>query len=201
MPDFIIPPEKYESIKTRFLSRIRIVDGGCWIWTGSINKHGYGKAHELGRSITAHRLSWILHFGPIPNLHPGPHGTCVCHTCDVPCCVNPKHLWLGCLSDDMRDCVSKGRHGSKRRSAKQIAAWKSNGRNAGLCAAQVRREKTHCIRGHPLSGDNLYIHRGRRNCLACRKEAERRRPKRPYNPKFYLRRKASGYYLTSQPSK
>jgi hypothetical protein len=78
---------------------------GCWLWTNALNLDGYGKFHfELKRS-SAHRASWEIHRGPIPN------GLQVLHKCDVPCCVNPDHLFLGTPKDNAQDCIKKGRRG------------------------------------------------------------------------------------------
>lgn len=81
----------------------------CWLWLASTKK-GYGQlwVRELGRAALAHRISYELNIGEIPN------GLFVCHTCDNPTCVNPNHLFLGTEEDNNRDCYSKGRGSMQR---------------------------------------------------------------------------------------
>jgi len=78
----------------------------CWEWTGSKRPLGYGQMGIPGtnRPVGAHRISWELHFGPIPD------DMFVCHRCDNPKCVRPDHLFLGTPTDNVRDMVAKGRH-------------------------------------------------------------------------------------------
>jgi len=77
---------------------------GCWGWNGCIMQ-GYANFHHRGKIMKAHRASWIIHNGEIPN------GMFVLHKCDTRNCSNPKHLFLGDQTDNMRDMAFKGRTG------------------------------------------------------------------------------------------
>ena len=81
---------------------------GCWLWEGSINNGGYAAIGVGKKMVHAHRVSWELHIGPIPEGE-GYHGTCVCHHCDVRSCVRPDHLFLGDHQQNMADRDAKGR--------------------------------------------------------------------------------------------
>lgn len=60
----------------------------CWIWTGYRNNSGYGRLNIGQRNTLAHRYSYELHYGAIPE------GLMVDHMCHNPACVNPAHLRL-----------------------------------------------------------------------------------------------------------
>jgi len=90
-------------MESKFFNSFEIVpESGCWIWLCDSSR-GYGRIEHNGRRIGAHRYSWMLHNGPIPD------GMCVCHRCDVPACVNPAHLFLGTHKDNIHDMIKKGR--------------------------------------------------------------------------------------------
>jgi hypothetical protein len=103
----------------------RIPESGCWIWMSTIEKSGYGRVCSGKKPFYAHRVSYEQKHGPIPN------GMMALHHCDVKCCVNPDHIFVGTQQDNMTDKVRKNRQ------AKGI-----NHGNAKLTEDQVREIKS-----------------------------------------------------------
>ena len=132
-------------------SRVDYIPGGCWLWTGPLSRHGYPtRIKNDGRWFKPMRLSYALLIGHLPDDVILDH---MCHLpgeclkgvkCEHRKCVNPAHLK-----------PSTGRANTLR----------------GDGPAAVNSRKTHCIRGHPLSGDNLLnVKSGRRVCRTCHNE-------------------------------
>lgn len=99
-------------VRERFFAKVDKVSSraGCWLWIGSTNRpreagFAYGQFRYMGRMRLAHRVSLMLEGFKIPP------GMFVCHRCDTPLCVNPAHLFVGTQSDNMQDCLQKGRQG------------------------------------------------------------------------------------------
>jgi len=99
----------HEQWAERFWARVQKSDapGACWLWNGSRLPAGYGRFYPRWKvGLYAHRVSW-----EIANGQAVPTGLEILHACDTPECVNPAHLSIGTRSDNVRDCVAKGRHG------------------------------------------------------------------------------------------
>ncbi len=114
-------------------------NSGCWLWLGARSPGGYGHIRVAGILWMAHRLSYEAFIGSIPERRE------LDHKCRVRSCVNPEHLQI----------VTRGEN----------ALLGETGKVTGA----MNRAKTHCKRGHPLSGNNLYIYRDGRDCKICRR--------------------------------
>jgi hypothetical protein len=84
-------------------SKVEENERGCWIFTGSRNSEGYGRVNFLGKCQLAHRVSFKIVNGFLPD------SLLVCHKCDTPSCINPQHLFLGTNKENTMDAVRKGR--------------------------------------------------------------------------------------------
>jgi len=84
-----------------FRNKFTKLDNNCWIWKGSKDHKGYGKISLNKKVWSAHRLSYTLSVGNILR------DMRVCHSCENPACINPKHLFLGDLGDNMINRIKK----------------------------------------------------------------------------------------------
>lgn len=132
------PPHNPRTLSERFWERVKKTED-CWLWSGLRYSNGYGHINASGHNganLLAHRVSWEIHNGPIPD------GYHVCHKCDTPPCVNPEHLFLGTRSDNMRDMHAKGRgmHGASHWACQHPERIKRGERHqwAKLTAEQVK---------------------------------------------------------------
>lgn len=92
------------SVEERFWTKVDIKHpNDCWEWKAFKGKDNYGWFHYKTGSETAHRVAYILTYGPIPQ------GLYVLHNCDNTRCVNPYHLKLGTQADNVKDMKDRNR--------------------------------------------------------------------------------------------
>ena len=137
------------TVEERFWAKVDKTDG-CWLWTGAKTKAGYGNVMWQGRNWVAHRVSYSLLVGPVPE------GLDLDHTCH-----NGDQSCAGGLGCPHRCCVNPAHLEPVTRSVNLI-------RGKTLIAEQVA--KTHCPQGHPYDAANTYVtKRGSRQCRICAK--------------------------------
>lgn len=139
-----------KSLIERFEANVMVdPNSGCWLWTAAVLPNGYGvmSAREIQyRQMYAHRLSYILHVGPIPE------GLQIDHKCRTRYCVNPNHLEAVTGAENRRRGIGPKLLGERRRKAFGV--------------------KTHCPHGHEYTPENTRIrtddngHR-HRDCKMC----------------------------------
>lgn len=125
-----------------------IPESGCWIWMKSGNRYGYGTVRVGRKKMPAHRAAWLAFRGPIPD------NMCVCHSCDIPSCVNPDHLSLGSLKENALD---RERRKRPRRNWLKGASLLPSPEN--ICLSLAERLEKYSI-PEPNSGCHIWIGAG-----------------------------------------
>lgn len=130
---------QFVDLRTRLERNIQSCPAsGCWLFIGKHDKNGYGNLHNRagGGNHKAHRLSWQLYKGEIP------HGMEIAHHCDVPCCVNPSHLYVATHKQNIADRTARKREprGEKCNWSKLTKEKVSIIRNSDKSAASLSNE-------------------------------------------------------------
>ena len=126
------------SLKEKVLENTK-VNGDCWEWQGAL-AHGYGRIKNGETTLAVHRIIYEALIGIIPS------GLVLDHLCRNRKCVNPTHLELVSIGENVL-------------------------RGIGISAMNAK--KTHCIKGHEFTEDNIYSKRGKRECRQCKKESRK----------------------------
>lgn len=146
-----LPVSRRTPLSERFAGKYTVdAVTGCWNWTAALNANGYGAINEggEGRALSAHRVSYELHVGPVPA------GLWVLHRCDNPSCVNPAHLFLGDALANVRDMDAKGRRVSApRRGPRQNKGQMRRGEKHPQ--AKLTKEQVRAIRSSTAAGTDI----------------------------------------------
>lgn len=177
--------------KTWFFKKLQKTET-CWLWNGW-RCQGYGRIKVNAKPHLAHRISYILFKGHIPD------GMAVCHSCDIKHCVNPDHLFLGTNQENTKDKIIKGRgidskiycrrgHIRIKSNTRVEVSSKGTSRRCEICRKinleknknhdkiAAQHSKLYCFKGHPMFGKDLMFIKSTgkqggvaRSCKSCKR--------------------------------
>lgn len=162
----------------RFWNLVEKTDG-CWLWLGTPDQNGYGAFHAHGEKWRAHRYSYTIMIGAIPD------GLTIDHVCRTRLCVRPDHLEAVSPKTNSQRRSAVITHCPKGHEYTPENTGRSNGRRfCRICSRLAsklyerrkyavpddvveNKAKTHCPQGHEYSPENTYVHRSKRACRTC----------------------------------
>lgn len=141
-----------KTLLLNYLIRNSKVKGECLIWNGKTDvDRGYGMSYGVmmidHKNYKTHRLMAFA-IGKIESIN---SKEIVRHSCDNPPCFDPSHILTGTQTQNMQDKIERGR--------------------------DFNKNKTHCLKGHELTGFNLHVYKGHRRCRACDRDRKSLRKK------------------------
>lgn len=146
---------RYELAFEKFFDRVEAT-GFCWLWRGEVTDKGYGRSYLQGKTLYAHRQSYQMLIGPIPE------GLTLDHLCRIRNCVNPDHLEPVTLEENL----------ARAKRFRNLA-------NTHTRTRKPKRREGYCHNGHELTPDNVLIGKRsngaeRRQCKVCQHEVQER---------------------------
>lgn len=119
----------------RFWDRVKVAgEADCWVWTAGQHNRGYGRLRWNKEPEMAHRVSWQIVNGPIPD------GLYILHTCDNPLCCNPNHLYAGTAQDNTNDMMNRDRFSATRPTKLRQKGWQIRRIQAQIATLAAQRD-------------------------------------------------------------
>ncbi len=130
-----------QTLEERFWSKVdRRGPDDCWLWIGGSTNRGYGIFHVSRQSRRAHRISWEIAYGVIPD------GLVVRHkVCNNTLCVNPRHLALGTQKENIQDkfihktCARGETHGLAKLTEESVRKIRKMYKSGSLTKREIAR--------------------------------------------------------------
>ena len=138
------PPRK-SALKRIFEKTIAVTESGCYLFMGATGDYGHGVIWDNDQKLNkAHRVVYRDLVGPIPE------GFFVCHKCDVPCCVNPHHLFIGTAGDNHKDMMNKNRESKPPRNLHDVGEYRYNSKLTEQQVVEMRNRYANGESGYRL---------------------------------------------------